>query len=97
MIHDKGMREQHYFSVRLVSVHVSVALSPPKLKLATWSTSSHDKVVREKHYFSARLAVRPPGRHAIFSQTTGRNLTKVATGLPFLGKGVRELVRLSVR
>ena len=59
-------------------------------------TSSHGKVVREKHYFTVRLAVRQPVRHAIFSQTTGRNLTKVAIGLPILGKGVRELVRLSV-
>ena len=59
-------------------------------------TSSHGKVVREKHYFTVRLAVRQPVRHAIFSQTTGRNLTKVAIGLPFLGKGVHELVRLSV-
>ena len=32
--HDKGVREQLYFSVRLASVHVSVALSPHKLKLA---------------------------------------------------------------
>ena len=48
-------------------------------------TSSHGKGVREQNYFSVRLSVRRPSvDHAISSDTTGQNLIKLGTWLPFM-------------
>ena len=56
---------------------------------------THGKGVREQNYFSVRPSgVRPSVRHAISSQISGRNLTKLTTWLSFM---VRLCVRPSVR
>ena len=60
--HGKGVREQHYFSVRLsvhLSVHLSVKLSPPYNHWVEFNqtcdiTSSQGKGVWEQRFFSVR-------------------------------------------
>ena len=57
----KGVREQHYLSMHLLSVHLSVMLSPPKplggIQPNCYITTPHGWGVREQHYFSVCLSV----------------------------------------
>ena len=100
--HGKGVREQHYFSVRPSNVHLSVALSPPKPLGGIQPNllhhfPSHGKGMREQHYFSVRPSIWPScyllNHRAEFNQTC-----YITSPHRY---GVREqhyfLVRLSVR
>ena len=79
-LHGKGVREQHYISVRPCVRRPSTCLSH-YLPLNQWAefnqsfyiTSSQGKVVREQYYISVRpssvraFVVHPSVRHAIYS------------------------------
>ena len=101
--HGKGVREQHYFSVRPSNVHLSVALSPPKPLGGIQPNllhhfPSHGKGMREQHYFSVRPSI-CPSCYLLLNHRAEFNQTCYITSPHRYG--VREqhyfLVRLSVR
>ena len=90
--HGKGVREQHYFSVRPSFVHLSVTLSPPR------PLGGIQPNLLERHYFSVRQSVRPASVHLsvkLSSKPLGGNYQTCCMISPH-GKGVGEQVRPSV-
>ena len=101
--HGKGVQEQHYFSVHLLSVHLSIMLSPPKpqgrIQPTCYITSPHSKGVKEQHYFLVCPSVVCPSgicpsSNLLLNPWGEFNQTCYMTSLH--GKGVIEQVHSSI-